>query len=250
MRAIPPLARPSRPKATPTNEALALKNLVTFLQLHPGTAHQVDSLACHFGIQRRTLFDFVSICAVFGISRRTSPNTVEWFGLDRGKRAIDGLRAEVDAESQTVALQELFNYSLDPSLPRISIAVVKLFFFLSVKYLDLRKVGKLFAQGHTKYKTMVRKLYTVVVALEITGIVRKTSVVSEIQLNVPLLPPPSTSQMSLALVLNSRKELEDDLLFQRRRKEFEELAARPAQNPVVDPKPSTNIGPPHNPISI
>jgi hypothetical protein len=193
-------------------------------------------------MKRRGLYDFVSICAVFGICQRSSSNIIEWFGLDRASDAIDILRAEVHSDDRKTTLRGLFNYSADPSLPKISIAVVKLFFYMSVKSLDLRKVGKFFAQGNTKYKTMVRKLYTVAAGLEIAQIVRKTAVVSEIRLNAPLHLAGSDSQLGVAFVLNTRKELEDKVGYERRRKEFEDaclLRNQPsAFCPTLHPPPA------------
>jgi hypothetical protein len=139
----------------------------------------------------------------------------------------------MESNTQATTLQGLFNYSADPSLPKISTAVVKLFFYLSTKSLDLRKVGKLFAQGNTKYKTMVRKLYTVAAGLELAGIVRKTDVVSEIRLNAPLHLANTTGSMGLSFLLNSRKELENEVSYERRRKEFEEICLKHTQAPII-----------------
>jgi hypothetical protein len=222
MDAVPTL-RPPPPRGPAINESLILKGFVQAMETHSAPLKSLETIALDFGIQRRSLYDFISICSVFGICQRTTGNTLEWFGLHRASPAVDAIRAEVDAQGDNLTLHQLFNYAAEPSLPRIATAVVKLFFFLSVKFLDLRKVGKLFAQGQTKYKTMVRKLYTVASGLEHAGIVKKTTVVSEIQLNLPLKSPLPGNQLGLSYVLNSQTELHEQQRYERRRTEFEEF---------------------------
>jgi hypothetical protein len=129
----------------------------------------------------------------------------------------------------------MFNYSIDSSLPRISMGVVKLFFYLSVKSLDLRKIGKLFSQGKAKYKTMVRKLYTVATGLELAGIIQKTSVVSEIQLLIPLHVTEIPCTMSISFFLNTRKDIDERTIIEQRRKEFEAVGMMPTQPGMIDP---------------
>jgi hypothetical protein len=117
----------------------------------------------------------------------------------------------------------MFNNSIDPSLQRLAVAIIKLFFYLRVKFLDLRKVGRLFSQRNTKYKTMLRKLYTVATGLELTGIIQKTRVVSEIQLVAPLEGDHDVIQLGLGSILNTKEELEEEHACARRRQEFEEV---------------------------
>jgi hypothetical protein len=114
---------------------------------------------------------------------------------------------------------------LDPSLQRIGIALVKLFFFLGAKSLDVRKVAKLFAHGKTKYKTILRKLYTVVAALEIAGIIQRTAAVSSIELKaVVQRQRGGLNQLSVDELLNSPEEISMVQKYERRRKLLEEFA--------------------------
>jgi hypothetical protein len=205
------------------NESLVLKNIVCELESHRDSSRAIDELAHAFGIKRQGLYDFIRICTVFGICRLNSSNDLEWFGLQQSSSAIDQIRMDLETEGEKRELSGLFDYSIDPSLPRISVAVVKLFFFLNVRYLDLRKVGKLFAKGKTKYKTMLRKLYTVVAGLEMAGIVNRTHAVSEIHFNPPLQNSMNASQFRLLALLNSPQELAREQAYERRRKEFDQI---------------------------
>jgi hypothetical protein len=218
-------------KDSPVNEALVLRRIVAMLEVDTQRVHSIETLAAEFGMKRRGLYDFLSICTAFGICHRELNTEFEWFGLDQSSGTVAELRNQVQSEGRKTSIQSFFNCTMELSLPRIAIAVVKLFFYLSVKSLDLRKVAKFFSQGPTKYKTMIRKLYTAASALELAQIVRKTSVVSEIRLITPIQAVQSSDMVGLGFMLNTDREVEDERRYEQRRKAFEELCTRPTALP-------------------
>jgi hypothetical protein len=225
MSGVPNGSPPTEPPESPANESLVLRDIVRTLQADPGPIRSIDSLSTDFGVRKRALCDFISICAVFGICRRASNNTLEWYGLDHASHTVATIRTEARSSEGQTALKLLFNYSIEPSLSRIAVAVVKLFFFLCVQSLDLRRVGRLFAQKTIKDKTMIRKLYTVACGLEIAGIIRKTATVSEIQLVMPLRATDGACSMAIPCFLNTPTDLVEIALIEQRRKEFDEISA-------------------------
>jgi hypothetical protein len=134
------------------------------------------------------------------------------------------MRDEVIRDAQTHSLQEIFDCSRDSSLPHLATSLVKLHIYLGAKFLDLRKVSRLFCCGTIKYKTMLRKLYTVASILTLVAVHRRTTVASEVQLIYPLQPVVD-SRLSLDVMLNTQTELEEGQICERRRKEFEEICA-------------------------
>jgi hypothetical protein len=123
-------------------------------------------------------------------------------------------------------MRALFDCAHDYSLERVALLLVKLCFFLRVKFLDLRRAGRLFAQRTPKYDTMMRKLYTVATCLDIVGIVKKTARVSEIQLLVALDPaimlPPG-----VAMLVNTSEDMARARVYHERQKEFEAVSNPP-----------------------
>jgi hypothetical protein len=208
---------------SPVNESLVLRGIVAMLESNMQHVHSIEAIAAEFGIKRRGLYDFLSICTAFGICHRGLNTDFEWLGLDQSKTAIDELRIQIQSEGRQIAIQSFFNGTTELSLPSIANAMVKLFFYLSVKSLDLRKVAKFFSQGPSKYKTMIRKLYTVASALELAKIVRKTCVVSEIRLNEPIQALETSALPGLGFLLNTPNEVEDEKRYAQRRKQFDEL---------------------------
>jgi hypothetical protein len=207
------------------NDSNALLRIFQHLEGLPRTLRSIDDLARDFGIRRRGLYDFISICSIFGMCKRTSNSHIEWLGASRSVPKVNMIRAEAQRRPEEGSITDVFNYYLDASLPRIAVGLLKLFFYLGVKFLDLRQVGRLFAQKTTKYKTMLRKVYTVATGLEIVGIVRKTSAVSEIQLNVPLNSEDSDMALNVRDILNSREQVEREKLGEKRRRDFEVVCA-------------------------
>jgi hypothetical protein len=157
--------------------------------------------------------------------RRPSNGQVEWVGANRSSVQIDAIRVESEQEPADGNITDVFNYQLDASLQKIAAGLVKLFFYLRVKFLDLRLVSRLFAQRNMKYKTMLRKVYTVATGLEITGIVKKTNAVSEIQLNVQLDSEDSDRPLKFSSILNSKAQIQRQKLGERRRRDFEAICA-------------------------
>jgi hypothetical protein len=214
------------------SEPVVLRRILRYLESHLNTSCSIDGLAHDFGMKRRGLYDFLGICSIFGICRRVPNNQVEWLGMSESVAALQAIRTQIRQENDFRGLKEIFNYSMESSLPKIALAVVQLFFVLKVKFLDLRKVSRLFAQRNMKYKTMLRKLYTIAGGLQLARIVRKTSTVSEIQLLVPF-DLDSESPLKLGSMLNTPEELEEERTCELRRKEFDGVCLEFAHTKAV-----------------
>jgi hypothetical protein len=197
--------------------------MIRHLELHPHSKSSIDGLIQEFNIKRRCLYDFLCISNTFGICRRLPTNTIEWIGLGQTHSILQSIRLECRQEDHARDLKAMFDYSVDASLQKIAIAVIKLFYTLRVKHLDLRKVSRLFAQRNLKYKSMLRKLYTVTAGLELAQIVRKTPIVSEIQLIVPLDSESDLTRLKLSGMLNTTEELQEQRISEMRRIEFEQV---------------------------
>jgi hypothetical protein len=221
-----PLPATTSHDPTSTNEITRIKRIVGYLELRRGIRTDITALAQDFGVKRRGLYELITICGTFGICRRYSSAHVEWLGIDQAESVLNTLRQQCREENEHIPLCDVFNNAADPSIQRLAVAIIKMFFFLRVKFLDLRKVGRIFAQGITKYKTMLRKLYTVAGGLEIVGLIRKTKVVSEIQLVASLDAGPDTTHLNLQSILNTQAELNEEQTCDRRRQEFEALCTR------------------------
>jgi hypothetical protein len=209
--------------APTVNEALILKRILDNLELNRRVLIVMNDLAMSFGIKRRGIYDFISVCCNFGFCCRYFGHSLEWFGIESACPYFESLREQVQKEDSGRDIRHVFDCSLGPSLQTIATAFIRLYFYLQVKFLDLRKAGRLFAHGQVKYKTILRKLYTVVNALEIVGILRRTNVGSVIQLNCPLKALARDRTFSLKLMLNTQEELEAEIRFENRRREFEQI---------------------------
>jgi hypothetical protein len=202
------------------NDGVALRRILRYLELGPKRQHAIDTLAHDFGIRRRSLYDFISIFCVFGICRRDANGSVEWVAMNCSIQIVNTLRCEAEREAPNSEIKEVFNAALDSSIQRIARSLVKLFFYLRVKFLDLRQVSRLFAQWNTKYKTMLRKVYTIATSLEILGIVKKTNVVAEIQLIVPLDSEIREPTLNVQGLLNTYDQISHEKVCDRRRRQF------------------------------
>jgi hypothetical protein len=221
---FPPEAKPV-PTTDQGGETLILKRLVRHLESHLRSPFSIEALVREFGLKRRGFYDFVAICSTFDICRRVSNNSVEWRGISHAIPILNTIRLECRQEPPNRSLKEMFNYSLDASLQRLAVAVIKLFFILNVKLLDLRKVCRLLSQQDIKYPTMLRKLYTIRNGLELAQIITKTDAVLQIQLLIPLESNAKPPELKLSGLLNTQREIEEQRVCEGRRREFEELCS-------------------------
>jgi hypothetical protein len=214
------------------NESYPSNHVILYLERHRHATASIDSLAYEFGLKRRTLYEFITICCTFGICHRVSTNSVQWLGIDQSASVIGTLRQQARECGADDQLNEILASSIGSSVSEIALAIVKLFFLLRVQSLDIRKISCIFAQKKTKYKTMLRKVYTVAAGLEFAAIVKKTTVASEIRLRVPLDWNLERPQMNLRAILNTNEEIQEEQKWVRRRQAFEEACVeRPRPNP-------------------
>lgn len=206
------------------NESNHLRTVIEEINRRPRRVYEICELCLEHNIKRRGIYDFLSISTAFGICKKVSSDKFEWIGLNNFESMIQQVARFVEVEAKVRTIGEMFNCSINSSLQNMALCVVKLFLYLGVKFLDLRQVGKLFSGGVAKYKTMLRKLYTIVSCLEIAGIVSRTNTAAEIKFNfTTLLNQPKTS-ISMQSLLNTEEELETESVYERRRKEFENFS--------------------------
>jgi len=214
-------------KAGLVNETLALRSLIDGLIASGKRSFSINDTCNAYGVKRRGFYDFLSIGSIFNVCRRSSNDCFEWFGFDGTKDILEKVSVAVNQE-QFSDISRGFSCATNSSLNNISMNVIRLFFYLHVRFLDLRQVAKLFSLGGAKYKTMLRKLYTVATGLELSGIVSRTNRVAEIRFLYPL--PESSlmfSPLNVASLLNSKKEMDEETKYQKRRKQFNDLTEDP-----------------------
>ena len=208
---------------TSINETSSLRILVSKLETLIGKEFNYLSLCSQFSVKRRVLYDFIQIVEPLAIIDRKNNNLFVWNGISNFQTVIPTLLSNLQNETLSHSFVNIFSCSNDSSLVHITILLLKLFCYLNTKTLDLRSVAFLFTQGPTKFKTLIRKLYTVSTSLEVVGILSKTSKVSEVKLLVPeLLIRNQNQNIGVQALINTTEELQQFEMFEQRRKEFNE----------------------------
>lgn len=210
-------------KLSPINEMLALKTMIHDISLQKAKIYNLNELCNRYGVKRRGFYDFLSIGTVFKICFRHTNDTFEWYGFEDTYKVLVQISQNVSKESQSKQIREYFDCSSNSSLQNLALNVVKLFFYLNTKFLDLRQVAKLFSQGTSKYKTMLRKLYTVAAGLELAEIIGKTNRVAEIKFLHPIPCKTYADPTDIMSMLNTKEELDAASNFEGRRKVFQAI---------------------------
>jgi hypothetical protein len=231
-----------------SQQSHGFNHVISYLEHHRHGTESIDILTQEFGLKRRPFYEFLTICCTFGISHRASTNSVQWHGIDQSARVIGTIRRTARESGADDQLKDILTSSVGPSVSEISLAVVRLFFLLRVQSLDIRKVSRVLAQRKAKYRTILRKVYTVACGLELARIVKKTNIASEIQLQVPLDWNSERPQMGLMAILNTKDEMEEEEKWARRRQAFEDACMEQSQASEVPPSPRRIVFPPILPL--
>ena len=210
------------------NDSLNITKFVQFVENNHNNFNHALSMGTiceNFNIKRRVLYDFISILSRFDICSKVSNEQFLWYGLSRAKNAIQMLKNNVELNPDIVMKNDL-DCTTDPSLPHIAVGLIELFFYLNVKLLDLRQACSFLATDQKKYKTLLRKLYTIAARLEVVNIVERTINVAEIRLNYPA---EQIHALSIEQLVNTREELKAECVYSARRKFFENIVVGKTQ---------------------
>ena len=213
-----------------SNDIAILKSMADAIEKNPVQIFNPFSLIYAYQAKRRSLFDFLSIVGVFGICEKLTAESYKWKGLNAALSSLSMIKQELEEQAKEMSLLEIMDCSSSPTLQNITIAVMKLFLYLNVDKLDLRDMGKILSKGKVKYKTMLRKLYTVASCLEIAKIISRTSVVAEIKLNfsidsIKIIPQhDSLKSLSISSLLNGGEtKKEENISYESRRKMYNDI---------------------------
>ena len=190
--------------------------------------YNINGLCSKFKLKRRSLYDFVSICSVFGGCRKLSSDEFIWCGTKDLGKTLDRIKEEAQDQLNNFektnknehshnSFIELFNCSKNSSLVHITRKILELFLLLNTKLLDLRQVASFFASGVMKYKTMLRKVYSVASAMETARVIARTSKVAEIRL-LPYQEVQNNSKLGIGAILNTKEELREANVYDQRKR--------------------------------
>lgn len=188
-----------------------------------GASLKISYVCEKFAIKRRIVYDFISIYAAFNVCRRYESDLFEWYGL----KSIQGNFSKIkeSVKEETRPLISAFSCADDCSLPTIAKFIVSLFFYLSVKCLDLREACALLSAERGNYKTILRKIYTVAMRLEVGKIVSKTKKVAEIRL-IDWKEDSHFSSFHIRSFINTAEELNAHRILMQRRQEYDRIVSQ------------------------
>lgn len=216
-----PPAETCRPKPhkTTVTESANLKYAIDCTLRVRGTKFFINDICSRFDIKRRVFFDFLSIVSRIGLCSRLSNEQFESNGISPSPKLWDDLNEK--AKTDLRCLSEAFSCESDSSLSYVTERLLALFCYLKTDILDLRKVARLFSHGTLKLKTMMRKLYTISVALEAVDLLKRTGKPAEIRI---IMPKTGEAVFGIRALLNTDDELRFASLAERRRTEFDQIA--------------------------
>lgn len=212
---------PPRPKVQKTSvtETVNLKTAVEAVIKPQGTRFCINEVCQRFDLKRRVFFDFLWIINSIGMCTKVSAEQYVSNGLEVSEAFWRMAQESASVDQRPISI--VFDCRGDSSLSYVTRQFILLFFYLDVDVLDLRKVARLFVHGNEKLKTMMRKLYSISVALEAVNIVTRTMKPAEVKLIRRAKEDP-LSILNITALLNNQESAPAIVLT--RRAEFDRLA--------------------------
>jgi hypothetical protein len=211
------------------NESLPLKNLITVLEKGSRDKQYNITFLCESNnVKRRALYDFIVIASAFHACYRKTNNEFEWRGLRVFQEAIPTMAKQFETECVSQSILTLFDCSNQPTLAKLAVSLIQLFAYLHENIIDIRQAAKLFAQKGAKYKTMLRKLYTVISCLEVADVVSRTNSSAEIKLLVPFTQHKSIYSIQNLIQTKDDSSLSNDKIYETRRVQYKSIVGTPS----------------------
>jgi hypothetical protein len=166
-------------------ESRKLRPIVDHFEESTEKIFQLEDVVARFDVKRRLLYDFVICLNSLRLCRKVSTASIEWFGVKRLNdtvlRILEELREEITSHKTVKTIFCTGRFDEDP-FENAAWNVIKMFLYLGTGKLDLRTVAALLTERDVKYKTMLRRLYTVASTLEGLDVIRKTEQTAEVEL--------------------------------------------------------------------
>ncbi|OHS93026.1 hypothetical protein TRFO_40649 [Tritrichomonas foetus] len=145
----------------------------------------IMAIAREYNIQHRRVYDFYNLLTALGVCKIMQKGQLSWVGLSAIEPTLMQAYASVEADSANKKdIKEVFNVGSSPSLGSLAINFIKMYFYLNVDTISMRKVSKIFHDGKADMKSLERRLYLVLNFLEIIGIVSHASKTGVYKLNI------------------------------------------------------------------
>ena len=156
-----------------------------FEMTHPKNLN-VISVSEQFNISSRRVYDFFNVFTALGVCRNQFKGSIEWISINKATDTIIKNYQQLEFDSDSKSIKELFNPGPSPSLGVIASYFISLFFYLDVELLNIHKVSALFMTETSDRKSLERRLYLVLAILELVGIVYHSQRTGEYCIKLPV----------------------------------------------------------------
>ena len=202
------------------------------------TSINIPRISKEYNVQHRRVYDFFNFLSSIGVCVGKEKKKISWVGIKTAKPYFIDAYMQLETSIGDESITELFNLGPSPSLGKIAVHFVSLFFYLGVNKLSMRAATILLKDDSTDIKSLERRLYLVLSFLEIIGVITHTEKRCEYEINIDvdqvvyeafqkkLQSIEEVDPTSIMTLLNRTPQSKINSILQKRKNEFQKCVLK------------------------
>ena len=173
---------PKQKQSAPISEIFRII-LKDYEQKSPSSIN-IPRISKEYNVQHRRVYDFFNFLSSIGVCVGKEKKKISWVGIKKAKPYFINAYTQLETTIGDDPIDYLFNLGPSPSLGKIAVHFINLYFYLGVTKLSMRAATILLKDDSTDIKSLERRLYLVLSFLEIIGVITHTEKRCEYEINI------------------------------------------------------------------
>jgi hypothetical protein len=138
--------------------------------------HSVSQVLSKFSLQKRRMYDMLSVFCVIGCCQKVSIDLIRWIGLSKIPLALMKLQRDAGADSPDSTLDAIISSHTQVSIQPLTVGFLLCFLALRVQTLDIKQISDYLSRENGRHKSTLCKLYQIAHILEAARVITRTKI--------------------------------------------------------------------------
>jgi hypothetical protein len=157
-----------------------IQDLVKHAEARVPEEYSVTFLIATFHLQKRRMYDVMSVLSAIGCSQRGTGDVLIWNGFVNVRATFHKLQKEAHADSADATLNEIVGCQSDVSISGLTVAFILCFLALQRCKLDIKHISRYLSRYSGREKSTLCKLYQIAHILDAAGVLERSAVPREV----------------------------------------------------------------------
>jgi len=124
-----------------------------------------------YGIPNKRLYETINIASVLGACTKHEGSLYTWHGLSSIHPALFHVFEELEAMATQKTLLEIFNIGKSPSMEELTLAFLRLCFYLGQPSISIQETTAFFSSFGGKRDSILRRVYCIARVMKLLGLI-------------------------------------------------------------------------------